>query len=771
MTGLTILTFGGFELHRDGTRVSDLESRKVQALAAFLIAHRGQGYGREYLASLLWPERDGETSRRNLRQALYNLRSTLESGGPPLFRSESGCVRFEPEGEYWLDLEAFERILPPSRSPTTSDVQELVPAVRLYRGDFLAGLQVPESLEFEDWLVQEQERLREAVLGALRDLVDHYLAMGGYSLGISYARRLLELDPLSEETHRKLMRLYALSGRRSRALAQFDSLEKLLAEELDVEPLEETVALYHRLRAEGLPRDEPRTRDEPQGPLLPLVGRREPIDRLDRILAEVTRGRGRLVWVEGAEGSGKTRLVRTFLHGATSRPGGALVLHGKSFEIAPLEPFGVVAEAFGNALTHETEAAERVFAAASGELLRCLAPLVPPLNERARLPSGRPLSEEGAEAAEPPSMDELAGSVAETLELLSGDPGGGGSGPVILFLDDLHWADRSSLELLAELAPRLDGLPVLLVAVAQQAAAVPPAGRATPADLERLAGGAGVERVAVEALETVDLTEIARALVGPDDALEELLVRQSGGLPASVAELINLLWDLGCLEPGGGGHWRLTEPVAEAATFPPANLAEILEARLLRLPPSSRRLVTLAAVAGPRFDTGLLGRIEGEDPAVVEASMRLLLGRWLVRLHLGYWADSRQDRDLTLWAGSTPGARFELAHDAFRRAVYGALDVERRRLLHGKVAAALSRRRSGEPVPAPELLAHHLLGAGTWETALENLLAAAGRARALGARAVAEAQEDRARAALAQLEAEAPDRAAGWAERLPRQVA
>jgi hypothetical protein len=601
-------------------------------------------------------------------------------------------VRFEPDGEYWLDLEAFERVLPPARSPAASDVQALVPVVRLYRGDFLAGLQVPESLELEDWLVQEQERLREAVLGALRDLVDHYLATGGYSLGIFYARRLLELDPLSEETHRELMRLYALSGRRSRALAQFESLETLLAEELDVEPLEETVALYHRLRAEGLAQSEPRTPEVPPGPLLPLVGRRGPIEHLDHILAEAARGHGRLVWVEGAEGSGKTRLVRTFLHQATSRRGGALVLHGKSFEIAPLVPFGVVVEAFGNALTHETEAAERVFSAASGDLLRRLGPLVPRLAERARLPAADLPPAPGDDPAGSPSMDELAGSVAETLELLSGDPAGDASEPVILFLDDLHWADRSSLELLAELAPRLAGLRVLLVAVAQRAAAEPPAGRATAQDLERLAGGPGVERVGVEALEAADVSEIARALVGPDDALSALLSRQCGGLPAAVAELINLLWDLGCLEPGAGTGWSLSEPVAEAAAFPPSPLAEILEARLARLPPSSRRLVTLAAVAGPRFDTDLLCRIEGEDPAVVAASLRLLLGRWLVRLHLGYWADSRRDRDLTLWAGSAPGARFELAHDAFRRAVYGSLGEERRRVLHGKAAAALTRR-------------------------------------------------------------------------------
>lgn len=685
MSRLTILTFGGFEVRRDDRRLADFESWRARALAAFLITHRGQPFSRDRLANLLWPEIDAETARRNLRQALYNLRSTLEApDGPALVRSDGGSIHLEL-GEGWLDLEAFEAAL--ATRPGDGEPAALAEAVRLYRGDFLAGLRVGESLELEEWLIQEQERLREAVVAALRTLVDHYLGTGGYSPGVHYARRLLVLDPLSEETHRKLMRLYVLSGRRSRALAQYQELREILARELDVEPLAETEALYREMRAGTVAVPAPRPSVDPIGPMVPMVGRSVEMGRLREAWEAVARGRGRVTWLEGPEGVGKTRLIRAALHrlGVGER---ATVLMGRHFRGEGGPPFRGIRQALEGAIGNEAEATSRLLEEASGEDLRVLARLSGRLRELA--PRLRP---QGAANA-PPGPEELADALSRTLPLLGGAaPRPGASpGPAVLCLDDLDEAGGETFAALAELARRLERTPVWLLFAANAAA-----GGELAAGLSELRARA--DRIELGALPPAAIDEISVALVGKDAAgeLATLLAEGSGGDPLLCSELVNLLWDRGVLAPRASG-WALTRRPADAvADLPEVSVHEVVRARFAELPPSARRLAALAAVAGPRFDVPTLCAVEGEDERVVEATLRLLLERWWLRLHLSYWADSRRDRDLTLYTGHGRGSTFEFGHERIRRAILDLLAPERHSSLREKVASALPERA---PAPA-----------------------------------------------------------------------
>ena len=194
MRRLEIHTFGGFEVRRGDRRLTDLESRKVEALGAYLVAHRHQSVSRDLLAAMVWPDRPDASARRNLRQALYNLRSTIEGDATPCFVVDGRSVQFDPHPDDWIDLDPFESMLLAEDGSNAADPRELAGAVRLYRGDFLAGI-VPPSLDYEEWLLAEQERYREAVLRALRELVDHALATGDYETGIRYARRLVADRP------------------------------------------------------------------------------------------------------------------------------------------------------------------------------------------------------------------------------------------------------------------------------------------------------------------------------------------------------------------------------------------------------------------------------------------------------------------------------------------------------------------------------------------------------------------------------------------------
>lgn len=683
MSGLTILTFGGFEVWRGSRRLADFESWKVRTLAAYLVGHHGRSVPRDRVAALLWPDRGADAARRNLRQALYNLRSTVEGvGDDRTFVSDARSVRFAPSRECWLDLEAFETAL--DGHAGDGEPSKLAEAVRLYRGEFLAGVQAGESLELEEWLVQEQERLRDAAVAALRELVDHYLATGAYSLGIHHARRLLRIDPLSEETHRKLMRLYALSGRRSRAVAQFQELRKLLDRELGVAPLAESEALYHEIREARVAAPAPPARSGFVGPALPLVGRERELTRLRHDWEAVLQGRGRVSWIEGEEGAGTTRLARSTLSalGVGDR---ATVLLGRHFDLAPRTAYAGLREAVEGVVRHEAEAAERLAAEAFGEDLRTLSSLAPPIADL--IPSlDRP-------APTPPDPLELAAVLGRTLPLAA-RPRRPGAGPTacVLFLEDLHRADPESLAVLDALGDLVRDQPVWVFLTAS----LPTPDRVARGRSARPGEGTG-ETIELHRLGEEATAKIAGALVQGHQVgeLTGLLLHQSGGLPLAAAETVNLLWDRRLLQPREGG-WALTgaRPAASSEGPGPA-LPDLVEARFGELPPSTRRLVALASVVGPRFDVATLCAVEGEDPRVVEANLQLLVERWWLRLHLGYWADSRQDRDLALWTARSPNATFEFSHEAVRRSVYGILGADRRRSLHRKVLRAFSRSTEG----------------------------------------------------------------------------
>lgn len=116
-------------------------------------------------------------------------------------------------------------------------------ALAHYQDDFLAGFMVNDSQAFEEWVTLERERLRMQVIAAMQNLVAGHMALGSYQEGMGEATRLLQLDPLREESHRQLMRLYAQSGQRSAALQQYEICRQILDAELGVEPTTQTVAL------------------------------------------------------------------------------------------------------------------------------------------------------------------------------------------------------------------------------------------------------------------------------------------------------------------------------------------------------------------------------------------------------------------------------------------------------------------------------------------------------------------------------------------------
>lgn len=327
---LRICLFRDFTLTHHDKPVGSFNSRKAEALLAYLVC-QARPLSRETLATIFWDDSDPEQAMANLRKLLSILRKHLAD----YLIIERQTVAFNHQAPYWLDSAEFVALATaPQGQAAPAQWQR---AVTLYQGDFLAGLPLPDARDFEAWAALERERLRRHLVDVLRALTQHFLQQRTYKTGISYARRLIALDPLSEYAHRQLMLLLARSGRLADAIAQYQSCARLLAEELGVTPTQATTALYRRLQTA--------VSDETELPELTtaFVGREEEKGQIHHYLNDP---RCRLLTLLGPGGIGKTRLA---LQVAAERT--ADYLHGVHFvTFAALDSISAVTSVIADAL-------------------------------------------------------------------------------------------------------------------------------------------------------------------------------------------------------------------------------------------------------------------------------------------------------------------------------------------------------------------------------------------------------------------------------------
>jgi DNA-binding SARP family transcriptional activator len=251
MAHLRLSLLGPFQAELDGKPIAGFESDKVRALLAYLAAESAQPHSRAKLAGLLWPERPDSDARNNLRFALSNLRRAIgdREAAPPFLNVCRRTIQFNPESDSSVDVAQLAALI----EQPSPGVPELEKAVELYRGDFLEGFFVADSVAFEEWMLLRREQLRRGLLAALHLLAAAYEARGEYNRALPYAYRQVELEPWQEKGHRQIMRLLALDGQRGAALAQYEACRRALAEGLGADPGRETIALYKQIRDEQVP--------------------------------------------------------------------------------------------------------------------------------------------------------------------------------------------------------------------------------------------------------------------------------------------------------------------------------------------------------------------------------------------------------------------------------------------------------------------------------------------------------------------------------------
>jgi predicted ATPase/DNA-binding SARP family transcriptional activator len=268
---------------------------------------------------------------------------------PPFLLVSRETIQFNAASDYWLDIEALEGCVQADREerPVTHRLEE---AVDLYRGPVLEGFSIPDSAAFEDWLRLLREQLQRQVLAVLHRLAERDEARGAYERAQGYAWRQLEVDPAHEEAHRRLMRLLALDGQRSAALAQYESCRRTLAEELGVEPGAETTALYERIRDGTLEgrADRPAPLHNLPARTLPLIGRKAELAEVVRLLRTPA---CRLLTLVGPGGIGKTHLALEAATSLLSDDQDDLFAHGVYWvSLAPLRSVETIVPTIAQAL-------------------------------------------------------------------------------------------------------------------------------------------------------------------------------------------------------------------------------------------------------------------------------------------------------------------------------------------------------------------------------------------------------------------------------------
>ncbi|MGZ8438278.1 MAG: BTAD domain-containing putative transcriptional regulator, partial [Candidatus Limnocylindrales bacterium] len=241
---MRVRVLGGFDVEVDGRPVpsSAWRLRKASELVRVLCVAPGHRLHREQLVEQLWPDRPSDAALNNLHQAIHVARSALgpkEDAAQGILVLRDGVLALCPDGDLWIDMEAFEQAARGARSD--SPLASLQQARELYRGEPL-----PDD-RYADWAVRPRETLAQDYLSLLARIAELEERDGRREAAIDCLREVLDLEPSDETAHRNLMRLYALGNRRQLALRQFEWLRTILARELEVEPSRESRELYREI--------------------------------------------------------------------------------------------------------------------------------------------------------------------------------------------------------------------------------------------------------------------------------------------------------------------------------------------------------------------------------------------------------------------------------------------------------------------------------------------------------------------------------------------
>jgi DNA-binding SARP family transcriptional activator len=560
---------------------SDVLWRKHLGLLIYLALSPDRSRTRDHLLGVFWPEKPEKDARHSLNEAVRRLRSGL---GTARLLTRGELITLQDDG-LSVDVEQFAKLAERQRPD----------AAQLLRGDFLEGFSVDDAPDFEDWAARERTRWRAKGAAALVALGDGALALGHLDDAEEFALRALALESHSEPAVRLRLRAMALRGDTAGALISFHEFETRLAAEAGERPSPDLEALVKQIRLRRSRQPAVPHEDAPA----PLVGDAEVRRRVFRVVSETLAGASRTLAIVAGPGLGKTRLLFECLNRAELE--GALVVVSTPLESDHDAPWSTL-RGLGRAGLATAPGSAATDPAALGVLATVAFDLPGPAP---RVPADR-----GEVAA---ALTHLLCAVAEEQ-------------PLILAVDDAHFADGATLEALgAALAGVRHGPLALFVSCLPEAERGPAAltqlrsqiGGRLPGDTVRLA-----------ALEASDIRQLVDALAPwcPDEERRERLTRrvafESGGIPFLAVTLLQALQRASTMR-GDVLAWPAPGRTIDSPL--PISVPDLVRmavvARVSALDPQDLNLIRAASVGGRSFDRELLAGMCGLSPEALEEAL------------------------------------------------------------------------------------------------------------------------------------------------------
>ncbi|TFH34948.1 MAG: hypothetical protein E4G99_08415 [Anaerolineales bacterium] len=664
---LQVYLFGHPQITWQGQQIL-IPRARVRAIFYYL-SIRPHTVARSELCYLFWPDIPDRTARRNLSHLLTHLRRALPL---QLILTEGRNQITLDHNQIFSDVHNFEKICQQALvSMKTSDLEH---AASIWSHPFLSGCELAHAPNFDDWVTRIRLEHEKAILNVLRVLVERYFETSRYQQAITAATSFLEIDPLVEDMHRTLIKLFTLIGDYSSAIRQFRLCAAILHAELEIEPSTETWACYRSIQDKmheqarnnsPIPSAIPPRRME-----IPFVGRQNSLAGLSMIFEKTHLAGSSVFFISGEPGIGKTALLTYF---TSTHKAEATFLSGAGSPGAENIPYLTILQAFRSC--HSLEQGLMKLAPRYQDMAALILP-----ETRRHMTHSSPSILTIPEDAQS-WLFEALWQILVTLHTHNH--------PIILCIDDLHWTDKASMACLAYFFCRTSNVPFKMVATCRTEQA-----QKVSELRHQLIRRGLLNEILLEGLSIAAIKEITDSVECADDdsdALPRQLQQISGGNPFFLSETLAAIH----ADP------RPIPMLQKLSSLElPSSLSDAILRRLCRLPTIERQILEAGAVLGTEFDVELLRYTSGHrELETLDALERLTENQIF----------------------GSRGSTYHFRHNLLQRVALENIKPARKRILNRRAGNAMVTLQRRDPTRT----AQYFLNGGETHQAIQHFTLAA----------------------------------------------